>query len=85
MPLPHVYELVLAQSITAGVNLRNSVSLAGQVIAHNGLGVGTGLILWRHNCGNSFFLGPVIVDTEVCHNFNYIFSVYTHFLITIFN
>ncbi|CAL8102313.1 unnamed protein product [Calicophoron daubneyi] len=67
MPSPTVYQLYLAQSVTAGLTLRNAVSLAGQVTAHNGLGIGTWMVMWRHYCGKHSLLSFTTIDTEVSY------------------
>ncbi|KAF8570672.1 hypothetical protein P879_01060 [Paragonimus westermani] len=67
LPLPTVNHLYLAQSVTAGLTLRNAVSLAGQVTAHNGLGVGTWMVMWRHYCGKHSLLSFTTIDTEVSY------------------
>ncbi|CAH8583048.1 unnamed protein product [Schistosoma turkestanicum] len=64
IPIPSIYELSVAQSINAGISIKNSVSLAGQVTAHNGVGVGTCLVIWRHHCSRRSIFGPTTIDTE---------------------
>ncbi|TNN13749.1 DnaJ subfamily C member 11 [Schistosoma japonicum] len=64
IPIPSIYELSVAQSINAGISIKNSVSLAGQVTAHNGVGVGTCLVIWRHYCSRKSIFGPTTIDTE---------------------
>lgn len=66
-PFPTIYELALAQSVTAGISLKHSVSLAGQVTAHNGIGVGTCFLIWRYHCSKKSFLVPTTVDTELSY------------------
>ncbi|CAH8641293.1 unnamed protein product [Heterobilharzia americana] len=63
-PFPSIYELSVAQSVNAGISVNNSVSLAGQVTAHNGIGVGTCLVVWRHHCSRKSIFGPTTIDTE---------------------
>nr|CAH8819300.1 unnamed protein product [Trichobilharzia regenti] len=67
IPIPSIYELSVAQSINAGISVNNSVSLAGQVTAHNGIGVGTCLVIWRHHCSRKSILGPTTIDTEISY------------------
>ncbi|CAH8680167.1 unnamed protein product [Schistosoma rodhaini] len=64
IPIPSIYELSVAQSINAGISIKNSVSLAGQVTAHNGVGIGTFLAIWRHHCSRKSIFGPTTIDTE---------------------
>lgn len=66
-PMPSIYQLYLAQSVTAGLTLRNAVSLAGQVTAHNGLGLGTWMMIWRHYCGKRALLRYTTIDSEVSY------------------
>ncbi|THD25063.1 DnaJ subfamily C member 11 [Fasciola hepatica] len=67
VPMPSIYQLYLAQSITAGLTLRNAVSLAGQVTAHNGLGLGTWMMIWRHYCGKKSLLSYTTIDSEISY------------------
>ncbi|OON21941.1 DnaJ domain protein [Opisthorchis viverrini] len=66
-PKPSVNQLTLAQSVTAGLTTRNAVTLAGQVTAHNGLGVGTWMLMWRHHCGKRSLLSFTTIDSEVSY------------------
>lgn len=47
-PSLSVYDVSLSQSVTALRTPHNTVSLVGQVTAHNGIGIGTLFSLWAH-------------------------------------
>ncbi|KAG5444201.1 DnaJ (Hsp40), sub C, member 11 [Clonorchis sinensis] len=66
-PKLSVNQLTLAQSVTAGLTTRNAVTLAGQVTAHNGLGVGTWMLMWRHHCGKRSLLSFTTIDSEISY------------------
>ncbi|CAI2738224.1 unnamed protein product [Dicrocoelium dendriticum] len=67
LPKPYINQLQLAQSVTAGITLSNAISLAGQLTARNGLGVGSGMFMWRHYCGKKSLLSFTTIDTELSY------------------
>ncbi|VEL25387.1 unnamed protein product [Protopolystoma xenopodis] len=67
-PSLSVYEMVLKQSISAGATLRTSLSLVGEIVAQNGLGVGTWLLLCQRRFPAQSYFGPGTADVEVSNN-----------------